>query len=365
MGRVLLWLLVPFRALAALLFAPSAGAFLSALPGALLLLSLHYVWVVRTNVRYEEATLESAARRAAHRARRERRNLPALPGERRRHIVPFHLASRGRPEIAIAWKNLLAWQRLRLKTQLLVVASFLIVLFVASAFVRHPQADRVSAVVPVVLGILGAILAVFLPAGLRNDLRGDLEHAAVLKSWPVAPAPLVIGELLAPLWISVVLLFAGFGGALAVSAGRALRGAVSATGTLGGLDRPVLLLPAALAAFLFLPPLVLFLLLGQNAATLAFPAWFPPGQRRTRGLEQFGIRIVAALATLLLLGLALIPSAILVALVLLFGGRSLGPWVLPLSALLAALPLWAETAAGVSLLARLWERFDPSLDLPE
>jgi hypothetical protein len=200
---------------------------------------------------------------------------------------------------------------------------------------------------------------------MRNDLRGDLEHAAVLKSWPVAPVSLVIGELLAPLWFSAIALAAGIGGALSVSAGRALRGAAAAGGTLGGLERPEVFLPAAVAAILFLPPLVLLLLLGQNAATLAFPAWFPPGQRRTRGLEQFGIRIVATLGSFVLLGLALIPSAILVALVLFLGGRALGLWALPLSALVASLPVWAEAVGAVALLAKLWERFDPALDLPE
>jgi hypothetical protein len=37
----------------------------------------------------------------------------------------------------------------------------------------------------------------------------------------------------------------------------------------------------------------------------------------------------------------------------------------PLAALLASLPLWAEAAAAVALLSKLWERFDPSLDLPD
>ncbi|HQR47505.1 MAG TPA: putative ABC exporter domain-containing protein, partial [Thermoanaerobaculia bacterium] len=79
LARPFLAVLLPFRAVVAPLFAPTAAAFAAALPGALLLLALHYVWVVRTNVRYEDATLAGAARRAAQRAR-QRGELPALPG---------------------------------------------------------------------------------------------------------------------------------------------------------------------------------------------------------------------------------------------------------------------------------------------
>jgi ABC-2 type transport system permease protein len=362
LGRPLLTVLYPLRLLVAPLFAPTAQAFLTALPAALALLVLHYVWVVGTNVRFEDATIEGADRRAAERDRRRRGNLPAPPGEKRRRIVPFHLAPVGRPEIAIAWKNLVAWNRVPLRAQLLGVGALLALLFLAAAAFRQPEADQAAAVVIAFLGVLGLLLAVMLPSGLRNDLRGDLEHAAVLKSWPVAPAALVVGELLAPLWTSFLALAAGLGGALAVSAGRALRGAANAAGPLGS---PAGLLPAALAAVILLPPLALLFLLGQNAATLAFPAWFPPGQKRARGLEQFGIRLVAAVATLALLGIALVPSAVLVAIAFFLGGKALGRWGLPLSALLASLPLWAEAAGAVALLAKLWERFDPSLDLPD
>ncbi len=363
LGRPLYAVLYPFRLLIAPLLAPGTAVFLAALPGAFGLLVLHYVWVLGTNARFEDATLAGAARRAADRARRERGSLPALPGEKKRHAVPFRLAAEGRPEVAIVWKNLVAWNRTALKTQLLGIAVLLGVLFLGAALFRQPEADQIAAVVLAVLGVLGVILAITIPSGLRNDLRGDLEQAAVLKTWPVSPAALVVSEMLAPLWITLLVLGAGLGGAFAVSAGRALRGAGGLAGPLGGFGGLAGLVPAGLAAVLFLPPFALLLLLGQNAATLAFPAWFPPGQKRARGLEQFGIRLVAAMATLALLAVALLPSGLLVALVLVLGGKALGLWVLPLSALLASLPLWAEAVAAVALLARLWERLDPSLDL--
>ena len=365
LGRPLLAILYPFRLLVAPLFAPTGAMFVKALPAALGVLVLHYVWVVGTNVRFEDATIEGAARRAAERERRQRGNLPALPGETRRRFAPFRLGAAGRAEIAITWKNLAAVSRMPLRAQLLAVGALIALLFLSSAAFRQPEADQAAVATMAVLGALGLILAIVIPSGLRNDLRGDLEHAAVLKSWPVAPAALVVGEILAPLWAGFLALAAGLGGALAIAAGRAFRGAAEAPGPLQSLAGAGGLVPAALGAILLLPPLTLLLLLGQNAATLAYPAWFPPGQKRTRGLEQFGIRLVAAVATLALLAIALIPSALVVAALFLAGGRALGFWAIPLAALLASLPLWGEAVAAVALLARLWGRFDPSLDLPE
>jgi ABC-2 type transport system permease protein len=364
LGRTLLAVLVPLRAVVAPLFAATPSTFAAALPAALLLLALHYVWVIRTNARYEDATIEGAARRAARRAR-QRGELAALPGEEKRKTVPFVLAPSGHPEVAIFWKNLAAWNRTPVKTQirwLLLVGAFL---GVAGVLSRSPAADRATSIILIVVAAIAPILAMTLPSGLRLDLRRDLASAAVLRSWPIGPVGLVVAEVAAPFWISVLILFGGVFGSLALSVGRALRGAANIAGPLGGLDAPERLVPAALAAFLIVPPLSLLLVLGQNAATLAFPAWFPPGPQRSRGLEQMGISLLTAFVSLAALALALIPAVALAALVLFLGGAALGPWALPLGALFGSLPLWAEAVGVVFLLAKMWERFDPSLDLPD
>ncbi len=364
LGRALLALLTPLRAVAAPLFAPTPSAFVAALPAALLLLALHYVWVIRTNARYEDATIEGAARRAARRARR-RGEVAALPGEEKRKSVPFVLAPSGRPEVAIFWKNLAAWNRTPMKTQLGWFLPLGVFFLAAGAFSRSPAADRATGVALMVVSAVAPFLALMLPSGLRLDLRRDLADAAVLRSWPVGPVGLVVAEVAAPLWVCVLILLGGVLSALPLSVGRALRGAANAAGPLAGLDAPERLVPAALAALLIVPPLSLLLVLGQNAATLAFPAWFPPGPHRSRGLEQMGISLLTALVSLMALALALIPAAVLAALVLFLGGAALGPWALPLGALFGSLPLWAEAVGAVFLLARIWERFDPSLDLPD
>jgi len=113
----------------------------------------------------------------------------------------------------------------------------------------------------------------------------------------------------------------------------------------------------------FLPSLVALALVVQNASVLAFPAWFPAGRKRAVGLEQSGLRMLSFFGTSLVLALALVPAALLAGPLIFFTFRPLGFWSLPIAAVFAALPVLAEAAGGVFLLARLFERFDPARDL--
>jgi len=61
---VVLW---PFQALVGLPAASSPAAFWSALPAALALLAVNYVWVLRSDAAFEEASAEHAERQAAAR----------------------------------------------------------------------------------------------------------------------------------------------------------------------------------------------------------------------------------------------------------------------------------------------------------
>ena len=55
---------LPFRWAVAPLFAPVGAAFLRALPPALALLGLHYLWVVRAQASFEDAAIAQARKRA-------------------------------------------------------------------------------------------------------------------------------------------------------------------------------------------------------------------------------------------------------------------------------------------------------------
>ncbi|HEX5854086.1 MAG TPA: hypothetical protein VFZ57_00585, partial [Thermoanaerobaculia bacterium] len=179
---------------------------------------------------------------------------------------------------------------------------------------------------------------------------------------------LVVAELGAPAVVAALYGWGGIAIALAIAAGRVVRGAFLGTavvtpGTAASFLRFEVLVPIALTVAVFLPVLVALALVVQNAPVLALPAWFPAGRRRAVGLEQSGLRMLSFLGTSLVLALALFPAALLAVPLVFFAFRPLGFWSLPLAAALAALPVLAEAAGGVFLLARLFERFDPGRDL--
>jgi ABC-2 type transport system permease protein len=118
----LVYLLAPFRLVVQPYLAPDAMAFLRALVPALALLALHYVWVVRSNVAFEEASVE-ASRKMAERmaAARAGRDLQA-PTTKKRRRPPFKLGATGFPPVAFLWKNLIgAGQAFTLRFWLLLV----------------------------------------------------------------------------------------------------------------------------------------------------------------------------------------------------------------------------------------------------
>jgi ABC-2 type transport system permease protein len=367
-GPAPLAFLAPFRWILAPLLAPNARAFFLALPPALGLVGVLYACVALTAVRFEEATLFQASRRAALRARRDAGRLEAPPSEKRRGRVPFRLAPRGRPEFAIVWKNLLAWNRTSLRRQAAIVATLAAALFSASALLATPSADAAAAIGSAACLALTALLALLTPLGARIDLRGDLEYAALLRTWPLPAERLVLAELGAPAAVAVLYGWGGIALALAIASGRAARAAflgtaLTAPSASASFQRFEVLVPVALTVAVLLPSFVALALVVQNASVLAFPAWFPAGRKRAVGLEQSGLRMLSFLGTSLVLALALVPAALLAGPLIFFTFRPLGFWSLPIAAVFAALPVLAEAAGGVFLLARLFERFDPARDL--
>ena len=353
-------LLFPFGRLLAPAFARDATTFFLALPGALALVALNYVWAAGASVSFEEATLNAAQERARRRATRGVGRAENLPSRGKRRVVPFPLRTSGPPEVAIVWKNLLSAGRMRLRTTagallLLPAAAFVAPFLVAGRGPDWAQALRVTAIiVPMVAGIL----ALSIPLGARYDLRRDLVRADVLKVWPLDPVRLAAAELAVPLAMALTVLVTGFATGLAMRAGVAAAGVDS----IDGLSLP-LFTSAGAAAVLAAPALVAAMLVLQNGAALAFPAWFPPGEQRTAGFEASGARMLAFFATFLALAIAAIPAALLGGLVVWIGRGPLGLLVWPVAAVSASIPVWAEVWAGLHLLGSLFRRFDPSVDL--
>src|SRR6266852_5664429 len=105
----LAWVLLPTRAPIQVAFAQNGHALLAALVPAVVVAAIHYLWVLSTQVSFEEASLEYAEHRARlAESRRSQGRAPLASGKRK---PPFALSSEGRPEMALVWKNVIAFVR--------------------------------------------------------------------------------------------------------------------------------------------------------------------------------------------------------------------------------------------------------------
>lgn len=343
------YVLLPFRVVVRPYLAQNGREFLRAVWPALALLALHYLWVIRSNVAFEEASVELARKRAELiSAVRQGRTSPGKP---RRKRAPFALQPVGPPAVALLWKNLIAMGSIfsvRSWVVLLVLIGTWGFLFVAGT----KQADALT-----VAGMF-VLMALFMsmllgPQFLRQDLRRDLRAVDILKLYPLPGWRVVLGELLAPacvlagiqwllLWLAVLLFGHAPGGAAVDWSAR---------------------LALAAGAALILPMLDLLSLLIPNGAVLLFPAWFQSGQDGLHGIEAMGQRLVFALGQFLVFLVALIP-AVLVFTTLFFVARLAVSWIIavPAASLAAAIILAGEIAGGVWMLGKAFERFDLSSD---
>ncbi len=364
--------LAPFLWLAA----PIAGTGAARAGGGLfliLLLALHYEWVMRSSARFEEAALARARRRVRRGWRRGNwEGLSRLARSR----SPFRLEAARAPELAITWKNLLLRGRTPLRRgaayTLLALAGLAAALAVAALL----------GVPPVVHGMVagigfGLMLVMPLVAGnfLRNDLHVDFQHLATLRAWPISGWRLVAAEILAPatalLWIEL----AAAGLVVATALGAAVGGAGARHAVLGPLPKALLGgSPFAVALAAALPSLAivslaigLFSIALQNLAILLFPGWVPLGYAIPRGTAMFGQNLVVGLGRLIGLALgAIVPllaGGLLYLLLNVVLGLRLAPWELPLLALAVALPFLVEVFLMVRAAGAIWDRLDPSQEI--
>jgi hypothetical protein len=342
--RYLLW---PARALARpALEAGGPIALLGSLVPALAMLAASYVWVIRSDFAFEEASAERAARRAARRADRHRRRPRYERVREAARRPPFPLATAGRPEIALLWKNLIATGRFITVRRALGLA---VALPLLASWLAAGRGDLATGIGALAQGFTW-LLFLLGPVLVRSDLRTDLAHATVLKGWPLPGWSLVLGEALAPtLLISYaqLLLFGTSVILLAPSFAPAV------------LDRGLLVASLAILAL----PLNLLSTLVQALTVLLFPSWMTLGPNRPRGLEAFGQRLLAMAMRLLVLALVFLPTAAILGIVLLLGRPLLGAAAFPVAAAVAVLPAVAEAAALLWFLGHRFERFDPTREL--
>jgi hypothetical protein len=339
-------LTLPFRLMVRPLVANTFGEWVRALWPALVLMLLHYVWVVRSDTAFEETAVAVSLQRAQ--ALAERKAGRGAPTNAPTHVTPplIRLAPGGWPAGAILWKNLVAVARTR---QLQKVGLGLLLggaVVTALSF----QPDPMMAAIAGWFAITWAgAMTVIGPQWVRNDLRGDLLKLDLLRSYPLRGWSVVAAEVSASSLVLTViqlcLLAIGY---------LAFLGDEFMEPDLRG--RTLLLL----GAVVFLPGMNLLGMLIQNGAALLFPAWVRLGSGRPGGVEALGqnllmmVVFVALLSVLLLLPLAIGGGAFLLA------RGVIGYWAAVPAALLILGTMAFEAALLIDWLGGLFERTDPA-----
>ena len=346
LGRVLTtgaagWALWPTRAIVRLPLAASTAEYWRALPAALALLALNYLWVMRSDAAFEEASAEQSEQVVRGRMAPRRARVTAVS-------TPFSLASRGRVETAILWKNLIMLGRYAsLRTLWRLVPMVVALAVVASSSRRTGLVSVLS-----MLALGGVVLVVLLgPQIVRNDLRQDLTHLALLKTWPVRSAALIRGELLAPAAVLTGLAW------IFVTASVLLMSSIPVNPA--GVALLVLnRVSYGIAALVIAPPIIIVQLIVQNGLAVLFPAWAVIGASRARGVEVMGQRMLMQAGIWLTLLIAFVPAAVLAGVLafLIYLVTGLVPIVVP--AALGAAVILAEAFLATEALGRALDRAD-------
>ena len=339
-----LYLLYPFRLVVRPFLAPDATVFFAALVPGLLLLLLHYLWVIYSDVAFEEASVEASQKLAVRIAAVRAGNWQGAKKNQKAKRPWFKLAATGPSATALFWKNLIGVGQV-FSARLWITIVVVVVIF-GFAFAGSAQSHGISIIMAFFVAIALGYSLLLGPQVLRLDFRHDLPLADILKTFPMRGWQIALGEILAPVAVLAgcqwLLLLVG-AGLIFYLPGK----------------QEALFLAIALGAAVLLPVLDVLLLLIPNAAVLLFPSWIQAGKDSPRGIEATGQRLIFALGQMLVLLVALLPAAgafvgIFFLLYFAFGPAA----AVPLAAFAATIILAAEAGFGVMLLGKLFERFD-------
>jgi hypothetical protein len=324
-------LLAPFRFLLAPTFAHTIGEWAPRFGLVLVALALHYVWVLRSEMAFEDAAVEASAARAkrieAMKARRAGHAKPVRAGSRT--WIP--LAATGHPAMAILWKNILALSR---TSGSVAMTMTLILSFAITAMVVSTRGSAGGFGVTLGFGALFMTgFSVLIGARfVRIDLRQDLVHLRLLRTYPLQGWALVAAEVAG----STVVLTAIQTGLL-LFAHLMLRSFEQLP-----FDVATRWLIIAAAPFVLLVINAATVTI-QNAAALLFPAWVRLGTAKSGGVEVLGQSLLTMVASMIVLALALIPAGVAA------GGAYYAVFVMAPSSLLG--PIIAGVIAGCLVLA--------------
>ena len=348
------WVLWPFRLAVRPFLATDASAFLWALGPALLLLIGHYLWVMRSDVAFEEASLALAQKRSERIAAIRAGHWRGPAGRAKPRREPFALAARGPAPFAFLWKSLIAAGPLYYPRSWLTVAGACVAgtLWLNRDPLYRPFVQVIGAVS---LGV-GAYALLLGPMLFRRGLNLMLTRLDVVKTYPLHGWQIVLGEMLTP--IALLTAFEWVLLTLVTVAVQTIFRKVAAIPFLPG--------AGAVSIGLLVPPLGGMMFAIPFAATLYFPAWMGTGAQRGGGIEAMGQRLIFFAGYVVVLIVALLPAA-MVGVVPFFLMQwltgSLPAAVLAAGATASAV-LVGEFALVIWWLGRRYEQFDLSAELP-
>lgn len=352
-----LLLIVP-RIFATLMFPPDLPHFALAVVLLVGMSFLFFTIAARLNIAFEEASIGYSQKR---RERRERMMQRQAGGDKqvRKVRAVFRLSERGRPEVALLWKNLNAAVRVslgRLLTMTLPIGAC-VILVVNLRMV--PFDDRMLIAASLTL-FLAAIVSLLGPIVLNNDLRLDLPRLDAMKTWPLSGESIVAAEIAAPLAILATVQI------VMVLIASVLFGFASNANLGGGAHFARIASSPQMAVIVVLlaVPITALQLLIQNATVVFFPAWARPSKEEMRGFVAMGQRLLTMAGYLIVLSVGLLPAAaVFVPTLLVTQHMGGGPVAAALTTVLPIGVLVLEIVLGVKFLGGQLDKLDVSNDL--
>lgn len=252
------------------------------------------------------------------------------------------LALSGRPEVAIAWKNVVAALRGgSWKTQLV---SFVVGLGVLAIASRQASDRAGDAFMGVALG-WGAMLLFIGPLWMRFDLRLDLPRLAVLKTYPLEGWRIVLAEIAAVTVLHSITIWS-----------------LLTVPVVMFVQDPQLFLdsgatvPILVSIVVGVPAFNALMFTIQNGTALLFPAWVRLGTE-SRGFETMGQNLLTTGATTLVAAIALVfPMG--AGAVVLWLANDWGGWAVLVATVLASAIIVAELWPVLRWLGSVFEQID-------
>ena len=348
------YVLAPFKLVVQPNFAHDAATFLRALLPALGIMALHFVWVVRADVSFEDASIEAAKKRAAFLAARGRGETGMRKGSGKAGFPLFRLRPTGFAPVAFLWKSLLKSGGRRTISRW----AFFFATLAAGAWLLG-QAGELSPSLITVAVVIGVgcymtLIISFIMIGQHAaaQLRQGIAAMDLLKTYPIPGWQIALGELVGPVSLGTLMQWSALGTGILLLRVK--------SPALEGTPAPVFYAAAGLA--LFLPIFNLSCAILPCAGALLFPGWFRPQENAGPGIENTGLRLILGIGQLLAIVASLIPVALFGAVAWFAVGKftTVMEWRALAAGGTGILILAMEAGLGVAWLGSLYDKFDVS-----